>query len=237
MARGGDWLERIREFQAALLPKSLTASQHADAECAYRPAKGELSGDFYDFIPVEGADVIILGDVTGKGLSAALVVAMLHGAFRASVKSTLRPCELLHLAHELLSSLGERAGGPRLFSASVFVGVLHADGRFQWGNAGHPSPLLLRRGHVALGLDPTAPPVGFVAPDACEEQELRMNAGDRLLLYTDGILPDGAAPDDLRREVDRLGGAAAEELVRVLIEDGIDDDRTAVLVTYRGSSR
>lgn len=234
MARGGDWLRRVREFQAALLPGSLAESPRAVAECAYRPAAGELSGDFYDFIPMDDRDVIVVGDVTGKGLAAALVVAMLHGAFRAGVHSSLRPCELLWRAHELLASLGERAGGPTLFSASVFVGVLHADGRLAWGNAGHPSPLLLRRGAHAVELVPTAPPVGFVAPDSCEEHETRMAQGDRLLLYTDGILPHGASPADLRDEVDRRGGASDDELVRALIADGVDDDRTAVLVTYRG---
>lgn len=235
MARGGDWLQRVREFQAALLPRSLTTTQHANAECAYRPASGELSGDFYDFIPTDDADVIVLGDVTGKGLAAALVVAMLHGAFRAAVHSTQRPCELLWRAHELLANLGERAGGPRIFSASVFVGMLHADGRLTWGNAGHPSPLLLRRGATgAESLEPTAPPVGFVAPSACEERVVRLSPGDRLLLYTDGILPHGAGPEDVRVEVERRGGATDDELVRHLVEDGVDDDRTVVLVTYRG---
>jgi sigma-B regulation protein RsbU (phosphoserine phosphatase) len=159
---------------------------------------------------------------------------MLHGAFRSAVHSTRHPCELLWRAHELLVNLGERAGGPRLFSASVFVGVLMADGRLTWANAGHPSPFVLRRGRAAIGLDPTAPPVGLVAPESCEERTERLVAGDRLFLYTDGILPDGAVPDDLRAEVDRLGGASADDIVQRLIGDGIDDDRTAVLVTYKG---
>ncbi len=233
-SRGGDWLRRVREFQEAILPGSLSVSPRADVECAYRPAAGELSGDFFDFIAGEDSDVIVIGDVTGKGLAAALVVAMLHGAFRTIARTARKPCEVLWIAHELLANLGQRAGGPTLFSASVFVAILHEDGRLEWANAGHPSPLFLRRGQAVRGLDPTAPPLGLVAPDACEEHAIRLLAGDRLFLYTDGILPTGASPDDVRAEVDRRGGAAAEELVAGLIEDGVDDDRTAVLVTYRG---
>lgn len=234
MAKGGDWLRRVREFQDAILPRSLATSHHADAECAFRPAKGELSGDFYDLIAREGADVIVVGDVTGKGLAAAMVVAMLHGAFRAATHDTQRPCELLRRAHEILASSGERAGGPLIFSASVFCGVLHADGRLIWANAGHPSPFVLRRGRLASALEPTAPPIGFVAPDTCDERTERLMPGDRLFLYTDGVLPDGATPEDLRAEVDRLGGASADDVVKHVIGDGVDDDRTAVLVTYRG---
>lgn len=232
--KGGDWLRRVRQFQAALLPGSLSSSPRADAECAFRPAKGDLSGDFYDFISADDADVVVVGDVTGKGLAAALVVAMLHGAFRATVHSTRHPCELLWRAHELLHDLGQRAGGPTIFSASVFVGVIADEGKLTWANAGHPSPFVLRRGRAAMGLDPTAPPIGLVAPESCEERTERLVAGDRLFLYTDGILPHGAVPDDLRAELDRLGGAGADDVVQHLIADGIDDDRTAVLVTYKG---
>ena len=235
MARGGEWLERIREFQEAMLPGAVTSSAHADVEAAFKSVKGQLSGDFYDCIQLEGADAYVIGDVTGHGLPSALVVSVLYGAVRTAFRYTRDTWEVLAQLHALLAQLGERGGGPRLFSASLFVGVLEADGRLRYSNAGHPSPLLLRRTRRAEPLPPTSAPLGLVAPGPSDERRLQMAPGDRLLMYTDGVLPAGAMPDDLRQEIDRFGPAQADVLVRHVIEDGVDDDRTAVLVTFRGT--
>jgi serine phosphatase RsbU (regulator of sigma subunit) len=233
-ARGGDWFQRIRQFQEALRPKRPSATGRVAAEAAFHSAQGQLSGDFYDWIELDQADAFVIGDVTGHGLPSALVVAVLHGALAEALRYTQSPCRILNDIHGILAQLGERAGGPRIFSASLFVGVLQEDGRLVHANAGHPSPLILRRGQPTQSLDPVVPPLGLVPPHPCREQASQLSAGDRLLLYTDGLLPDGAAPEDLREEVDRLGNVPSEEIVRHLIAYGVDDDRTAVLVTHRG---
>jgi len=232
--KGGDWVQRIRQFQEALRPKRPSETGRVAAEAAFHSAQGQLSGDFYDWIELDNADAFFIGDVTGHGLPSALVVAVLHGALAEALRYTQAPCRILGDMHGILAQLGERAGGPRLFSASLFVGVLHADGRLVHANAGHPSPLILRRGRPTASLDPIVPPLGLVPPHPCREQSAQLAAGDRLLLYTEGLLPDGAAPEDLRQEVDRLGNAPSEEIVRHLIAYGMDDDRTAVLITHRG---
>ena len=234
MTRGGEWAERIQKFQEALLPQAVVSSGHADVEAAFVSRKGQLSGDFYDCIPLDGHDAYLIGDVTGHGLPAALVVGVLYGAVREAFHFTKHPCEILEHLHELLADLGKRSGGPRVFSASMYIAVLSADGRLSHANAGHPSPLLLRRRRKAEPLHPMSPPLGLVPPTDCVVQELQLAPGDRLVLFSDGCIPQHGSPEDVREEIDRVSPLPPDELARHLVGRGTDDDRTAVVVTYRG---
>ena len=233
--KGSEWQERVKKFQEALMPRAVVASGIADVEPAFVSRKGHLSGDFFDCIHLEGADAFVIGDATGHGLPAALVTGVVYGAVREAFRFTRHPCEILNHLHEMLAELGARAGGPRLFSASMFIGVLDEDGLLTHANAGHPSPLLIKRNsRQAEPLPPTSPPLGLVAPTDCRLSVLHLAPGDRLVLYTDGCIPHEADPEDVRREVDRRSGLPPAELAQHLVSDGTDDDRTAVVVTFRG---
>ena len=235
MTRGGEWQERVRSFQAALLPRAITSTGISDVEPADFSPGGQLSGDLYDCVHLENADVFVVGDATGHGTGAALVVAVVFGAIREALKFTHEPCEIFGHVHELLAELGERAGGPRVFSSSLFIGVLQADGTLIHSNAGHPSPLVLRRGvALSIPLVPTSPPLGLVEPTSCRLDTLQLLPGDRIVLYTDGCIPMGADPEDVRREIDRIHAMAPHEMAHHLVNDGTEDDRTAVVITYRG---
>ena len=235
MTRGGEWQERVRAFQDALLPRAIDSSGIADVEPAFFSPGGQLSGDLYDCVHLPHADVFVVGDATGHGTGAALVVAVVFGAIRASLQFTQEPCEIFWHVHRLLEELGERAGGPRVFSASLFIGVLHEDGTLAHSNAGHPSPLVLRRGsHASAPLHPTSPPLGLVEPASCRLDRMQLLPGDRIVLYTDGCIPMGADPEDVRREVDKSMAMSPDELARHLVSDGTEDDRTAIVVTFRG---
>jgi len=225
---------QLRAFQEALLPKSCPSCGHAAIAAAFRAAEGVLGGDFHDAVPLGGADAYVIGDVTGHGLSASLVMAVLFGSIHEGLRHSWHPCEILEHQHGLLATLGARAGGPRLFSATVFVGVLTAAGALTYANAGHPPPLLLRTGQRPVTLDAVLPPLGLVEPTACHETTVQLAPGDRVLLYTDGLFGDHADPEALARRVAALDGLPPLALVDALVATGAADDRTAMLVTYDG---
>lgn len=235
MTRGGEWQERVRAVQEALLPRAFPSTGIADVEAASYSPGDQLSGDLCDCVHLPDADVYVIGDSTGHGTGSALVGATVFGAIRACLRFTREPCEIFAHVHALLAELGERSGGPRVFSTTLFIGVLGEDGVLSHSNAGHPSPLLLRRGvAVATPLHPTSPPLGLVAPESCRHDRLQMLPGDRLVLYTDGCIPPNADPEDVREEVDRNLALDPDALARHLVSDGTDDDRLAVVVTFRG---
>src|SRR5204863_1576950 len=116
VTRGGEWQERVRAFQDALLPRAITSTGIADVEPAFHSPGGHLSGDIHDCVHLDHADAFVIGDATGHGTGAALVVAVMFGAIREALRYTQHPCEIFAHVHDLLVELGERAGGPRVFS-------------------------------------------------------------------------------------------------------------------------
>lgn len=205
---------------------------------AFQPAEGEIvGGDFHECLAFEDRTVLVIGDVTGHGISAALVMAMLFGALREAARYSRHPCQMLGDMHDILAELGDSAGGPRLFSATAFIGVLPHDGRLLFASAGHPPPLLLHGHHESptpIRLGPVLPPLGMSAAEACREEVAQMAPGDRLLLYTDGVLAEGASPESLCSLVPVVESRSPERFVQRLVHQGRDDDRTAVLLTFRG---
>lgn len=230
--------EQLRAVQAALLPPDCPSCGHASVAAAFRPASGEVGGDFHDSIPLGGADAYLIGDVTGHGPAAALVMAVLYGATQEAVRAGGRePHEILARQDRLLRELGRRSGGPRLFSATAWLGILDADGTLRHASAGHPPALLLRADGTVERLAATAPPLGFAESDVRAVEPTRLGSGDRVLLYTDGVF---AAEDDAEAIEERVLDLAALQpaaFVDALVADGADDDRTAVLVSYAGSGR
>lgn len=237
-ARGSEEARLLREFQAALLPPRCASCGHAEVAAAFRPATGAVGGDFHDAVRRGDREAYIIGDVTGHGPAAALVMAVLFGAVSEALRCLDHPAEVLEHLHDLLAMLGERAGGPRLFSATLFVGLLDADGGFTYANAGHPAPHLLREGEAPEALGAITPPLGLVEPTPCAEATVRLRPGDRLFAYTDGLLgPDAETAADLVARVLAMGSAAPEDIVESLVQHGADDDRTAVMVVHRGPPR
>jgi len=202
---------------------------------------GRVGGDFYDFVELGGSLLVLLADVSGKGIPAALVMGSCRTLFRQLARETQEPGPLVaRLGRALLQ---EHGGAPYL---TCFLGRLDlAERRLSWVNAGHPAGLLVAGGaHQALAA--TGPPAGLLPDVSYEARTQRFAAGETLLLVTDGVTEalDGDGPIDerLARAVSRKRASGAQaicEQVMRLARAGPallpgpngTDDRTVVVVT------
>ena len=202
---------------------------------------GRVGGDFYDFVELGGSLLVLLADVSGKGIPAALVMGSCRTLFRQLARETQEPGPLVARLGRAL--LAEHGGAPYL---TCFLGRLDlAERRLSWVNAGHPAGLLVAGGaHQALAA--TGPPAGLLPDVSYEARTQRFAAGETLLLVTDGVTEalDGDGPIDerLARAVSRKRASGAQaicEQVMRLARAGPallpgpngTDDRTVVVVT------
>ena len=182
-------LELARKVQADLLPPSNAALGGLDFAAACVPA-WQVGGDFYDvFTTSQNHVAFVLGDVSGKGLSAALLMGMLHGALR-SMRWMGTPADQETSWSQLNYLLSERTGPERF--ASLFWGSYDREARvIRYVNAGHPPPLLMRpngNGTCKISrLEEGGPVLGAIRTAAYHEGEVAVKPGDLLVLYSDGI--------------------------------------------------
>jgi hypothetical protein len=173
--------QNARELQQILVPETLPEIPGFTLTSAYRPAQ-EVGGDFFQIIPLEGAQqgstLIVLGDVSGKGLKAAMSVSLIIGAVRTLAKFAPQPAQML-------AEINQRLHG-RLQNgfATCIVLLLHPDGACSLSSAGHPGPYLNER-EVEL---PGALPLGLDTTTIYQQIEVQLKEGDHFSLYTDGLL-------------------------------------------------
>jgi len=220
-----------RELQQVLIPEALPEVAGFAVTSAYRPAQ-QVGGDFFQIIPLEGtyagSTLIVLGDVSGKGLKAAMTVSLIVGATRTLAKYAPEPAELLsELNHRLWGRM--QAG----FTTCLAM-ILRADGRCTVASAGHPAPFLNKR---ELDL-PGALPLGLVPDARYEESSFELNEGDHFALYTDGLLEARNANGELFsfERVDALFATRpnAAEASEAAVSFGQDDDITVLTLTRIG---
>jgi len=181
--RLSDELRMAQRVQKELFPRALPPIQGLDYAAVCQPARG-VSGDYYDFLPLgEGKLGLLLADVSGKGMSAALLGASLHASVRANAPAAGdRTGEVLVRAN---TRLYETTTAERY--ATVFYGVYNAASRMlTYSNAGHNPPMLLRGGEC-IRLDSLTPPVGMIAELPARQKTIALEPGDWLLIYSDGI--------------------------------------------------
>lgn len=193
-------MELARQVQQSVLPHIFPQIPGYDFAAHSEPAR-RVGGDFYDVIPLENDRfVLVVGDVSDKGMPAALYMTQTHGLLRAEARRGGSPCTVLQNVHRLLQELG-RSG----MFVTVFFGIVdQAARRLTYARAGHNRPLLLREGQVlTLGGDGTV--IGFPDMDCLylSEEQIDLNAGDILVLYTDGLI-DTLAPDGQPFGLERL---------------------------------
>ncbi len=175
-------LSMARTIQQGLLPRSLPAAGWFRA-CGSSVASHQVGGDYYDVIPAgPHAWTMVVADVSGKGVSSALLASLLQGAFLAVSHSDAA----LHKRLERINVfLNERTAGEKY--ATVFYGLLESTGRMHYVNAGHCPALIVRQGGGIEALAATAMPVGLVESAEFATSETRLASGDKIVIYTDGV--------------------------------------------------
>lgn len=213
-----------QELQHVLIPESLPALAHCSIGSAYRPAQ-EVGGDFFQVISLAGdSSLVVIGDVSGKGLHAAMTVALIVGAIRSTVEQTDEPAELLVALNRRLH------GRLRKGFATCLAVRQEANGRCLVANAGHLPPFLNGK-ELAL---PPALPLGIVAAMEYGSTELRLEPGDRLTLYTDGVLEARNAEGELFgfERMRAVSGETAQEIADAAQQFGQEDDITVLTLAF-----
>jgi serine phosphatase RsbU (regulator of sigma subunit)/anti-sigma regulatory factor (Ser/Thr protein kinase) len=177
-------------IQQQFLPRELPDLPGWHVAAYYRPARA-VGGDFYDFIPLPDGQVgIVVGDVTDKGVPAALVMATTHSVLRGEALRLVAPGEVLKRANELL--INEMP--PNMFVTCLYAVLDPAAGRLRFANAGHNLPNLRTQDGVTE-LRAAGMPLGLLPDMGYEEHEAILGPGDSLLLHSDGLAeahsPDG----------------------------------------------
>jgi hypothetical protein len=223
-------IKSAREVQKVLVPEDVPAIPGFSIASIYKPAT-ELGGDFYQVIPLEtGGALVVVGDVSGKGLQAAMVVSLIVGTLRTLADYTQEPAEILRGLNRRL--IGRTQGG---FATCVAMRI-ESDGSAAIATAGHFSPL---RDGTEMPLE-GALPLGIV-PDAKYDQiAFRMQENETLTFYTDGIVEARNGQGELFgldrvREMSRAGSSAVQ-VAEEASAFGQDDDITVLTLTRLAAS-
>jgi PAS domain S-box-containing protein len=172
-------------IQQTLLPKSVPEHEAYQIAAYYRPAR-EVGGDFYDFLELEESRLgLVVGDVTGKGVPAALVMANTQSVLRAvAQRGGITPGQVLAEANEVLYAYIP----PNMF-VTCFYGILDAEsGRFLYANAGHNLPCCTRRVGLVDELKARGMPLGLMPGMDYEEKETILAPEDGVIFYSDGLV-------------------------------------------------
>ncbi len=216
-------LAAAQQVQQVLLPEQIEMVPGFAVETVYQPAQ-QVGGDFFQILPAgEGGLLVVVGDVAGKGLPAAMLVSVLVGAIRGVAEYTSDP-------EELLSSLNERlvGRGGGSFSTAL-VAHIDAGGAVTVANAGHLSPYLDGR-EIEL---PGALPLGVVNDASYETIEFFLAPGSRVTFYSDGVIEAQNQQGELFgfERARAISTQPAAAIVDAATQFGQEDDITVVTVT------
>jgi serine phosphatase RsbU (regulator of sigma subunit) len=176
-------LRIARLIQQTLLPKEAPRLPGWQVATFYQPGSA-VGGDFYDFLIFpDGLVGLVIGDVTDKGIPAALVMATTRSILRAAAERLVLPGQVLERANELLHA----DIPPRMFVTCLYALLDPASGRLRYANAGHDLPYRCRPGS-AEELRATGMPLGLMPSMRYEEKETILAPGDTMLLYSDGLV-------------------------------------------------
>jgi sigma-B regulation protein RsbU (phosphoserine phosphatase) len=211
-------LELATKIQTALLPQQYLQIPGWLAAYYYEGA-GPVSGDFCDLITSGESLYIVVGDISGKGVAASMLMAHLQATFRSLISLHLPIAEIMARANRMFceSTLPSHY-------ATLVCGKLGPAGTIELCNAGHNPPLVLQ-GPRLKDLKATGLPLGMFCDGQFTVSRLTLDTGDTLLLYTDGLSEamDGSdqeyGPDRLAAVVKRNGALAPKDLIAACIED------------------
>ncbi len=235
-------LELARGIQQSLLPRHLPEEGWFRARGSSQ-ASHEVGGDYFDVMrPSAGLRTVVVADVSGKGVSSALLASFLQGVFLGAAGGLEIP-EVLGRINTFLTERGEHGKYATLFYADI-----RESGEMTWSNAGHCSPLLVRAAGDVETLGATSMPVGMMAGAVFGVEKVELLTGDRLILFTDGVTEaQNAAGEFFGRKKLREAAQAAQGLDCAGMHDAIQgaiaeftggeeqsDDITLVVLEYAG---
>jgi serine phosphatase RsbU (regulator of sigma subunit) len=234
-------LEVARSIQQASLPEEVPILEGWEIAPYYQPAR-EVGGDFYDFhLLSEGRLGVVVGDATGKGVPAALVMSTTCGMLRLAAQSYSSPGEMLQRVNEALFPYI-----PANMFVTCFYAVLDPEsGLLRYANAGHDLPYLHHDGE-AKELRARGMPLGLMSSMGYEEMELVLEAGEAALFYSDGLVEAHDAQGEMfgfprlraliaeHGEEQALGDFLLEELY-TFVEEGWEQEDDITLLTLRRS--
>lgn len=236
-------LVEARAIQQRLIPRESLQVGNYDFACSWQPA-GEVSGDYCDIAPLNEQQVALcIGDVSGKGLPAALLMSNLQAAVKTNEEANLSPSQLVANVNRVISqNVSENK------FITFFYGVVDtATNRLTYTNAGHNAPLLVRRDGSVFCLSTGGVILGILPNYPFAQGTIDLQPGDQFLLYTDGISEAANA------EGEEFGEARLQQLLRTIgprpalsalqqITQAVNDfhpaperdDRTMIMMTLAG---
>jgi serine phosphatase RsbU (regulator of sigma subunit)/predicted ester cyclase len=213
-------LRTAREIQQALLPKATPKLDGWQLAAYYRPAR-QVGGDFYDFVELpNGLLGIVVGDATGHGMPAALLMATTRGMLRAVAQPLDSPGEVLARVNDTICP----ETPPNMFVTCFYAILNPADGRLLYANAGHDLPYLRREGQSSSDLWARGMPLGLMPRMSYEENETSLERGGSILFYSDGLVEAHNPHREmfgfprLRELVDEYGNNGGSLVERLLTE-------------------
>ncbi len=214
-------LRVARLIQQTLLPKELPTIPGWELGVHYQPAR-EVGGDFYDFfVRPDGRLAVVVGDVTDKGVPAALVMATTRATLRGAMRRMLSPGIALERSNNLLCP----EVPPNMFITCLYAIIDVKTGRIVYANAGHDLPIR-RRANGVTEFHATGMPLGLLPDMKYEEKEDVLAPGDSLLLYSDGLVEAHNKQREmfgfprLRAIMSRIGDS--QDLIRSLLKELTD---------------
>lgn len=211
-------LEVARLIQQNFLPRELPDLPGWQIAAYYRPAR-EVGGDFYDVIPLpDGRVGFVVGDVTDKGVPAALVMSATRSVLRASAQRLIEPGEVLERVNEHLCP-----DMPEKMFVTCLYGVLNpATGHLRFANAGHDLPYV-KTANGVIELRARGMPLGLMPGMPYEEKEATLQPGDGVLLHSDGVVEAHDPERDMfgfpRLKETMADAPAGQELIDRVLSD------------------
>jgi phosphoserine phosphatase RsbU/P len=234
-----------RDIQQALLPRGFKDYPHLDVSGCNFPCLS-VGGDYFDVFPIDdGRTAFLIADVSGKGLGAALLTTMLQGAL-SGLTIGVDPARVFNHINRFLCDHAEVGR-----YATMFFGVMDTSGNLEFINAGHPSPYLIRRGKAETPFTEGSYPVGLVPEAEYTAVCLKLEPGDTLVLFSDGVT-EAMDPEDemfgMKRLEDVLndkGDVTLEHLQKCILESVENfvrgarqaDDLTMLLVRFQATAQ
>jgi hypothetical protein len=219
-------MRNARAVQQVLVPETIPLVSGFTIQSVYKPA-GEVGGDFFQILPLRGGGVLtVIGDVSGKGMPAAMTVSLLVGTVRTLAHYTQSPGEMLTAMNYRM--LGRSQGG---FTTCLILRA-DADGRLTVANAGHLAPY---KNGKELVLD-SGLPLGLQAETAYQETTFLLAENERLTLVTDGVVEARGKTGELFgfERAAALSTGPAEQIALAAERFGQDDDITILTLTRIG---